>query len=64
MKNKGYFDKELIDEGWEYINKIDKSISEYDKSMKEIFRLLDENAKIISDLQDDVNKMRSVNNEN
>ena len=45
-------------------NKIDKSINEYDKSMKEIFRLLDENVKILSELQEDVEKIRSINNEN
>ena len=40
-------------------NEIDKSLDEYDKSMKEIFRLLDENVKILSDLQEDVDKIRS-----
>ena len=45
-------------------NEIDKSLDEYDKSMKEIFRLLDENVKILSDLQEDVDKIRSINNEN
>ena len=43
-------------------NEIDKSLDEYDKSMKEIFRLLDENVKILSDLQEDVDKIRSINN--